>query len=102
MSDWVLEQKSDKTMPLDSISIPPFLKTEGAADVRAMDSVIAKLQLIGRKVNRYMEKVSIDIVMSRGLDALCTKSTCCQVQKLQRDLKSIALLYNSVFLNTLG
>lgn len=57
----LLEQKSDKATPLDSISIP-FLNTAGATDIRSMDSALAKLQQIASNVNRYVEKASIDIV----------------------------------------
>ncbi|MCJ8735508.1 hypothetical protein PDJAM_G00247820 [Pangasius djambal] len=51
MGDWGLGQKSDRTVPLDSISIP-FPSTAGAADIRDMGSVIAKLQQIASKINR--------------------------------------------------
>ncbi|KAB5565250.1 hypothetical protein PHYPO_G00238950 [Pangasianodon hypophthalmus] len=51
MGDWGLGQKSDKTVPLDSISIP-FPSTAGATDLRDMGSVIAKLQQIASKINR--------------------------------------------------
>ncbi|MCI4381391.1 hypothetical protein PGIGA_G00251020 [Pangasianodon gigas] len=51
MGNWVLEQKSDKTVPLDSISIS-FPSTAGATDIRDMGSVIAKLQQIASKINR--------------------------------------------------
>ncbi|XP_053542007.1 A-kinase anchor protein 9 isoform X9 [Ictalurus punctatus] len=51
MGDWMLEQKSNRTMPLDSISIP-FLNTAGATDVKDMDSAIAKLQQMSSQINR--------------------------------------------------
>ncbi|XP_060771551.1 A-kinase anchor protein 9-like isoform X2 [Neoarius graeffei] len=51
MGDWVLEQKSDRTVPLGSTSIS-FQNTAGAIDIRDMDSVIAKLQQIAMKINR--------------------------------------------------
>lgn len=61
MGDWMLEQKSNRTMPLDSISIP-FLNTAGATDVKDMYSAIAKLQQMSSQINRYVEKAAIDIV----------------------------------------
>ncbi|XP_053496852.1 A-kinase anchor protein 9 isoform X5 [Ictalurus furcatus] len=51
MGDWMLEQKSNKTVPLDSISIP-FLNTAGATDIKDMDSAIAKLQQMSSQINR--------------------------------------------------
>ncbi|KAF4081781.1 hypothetical protein AMELA_G00165260 [Ameiurus melas] len=51
MGDWMLEQKSNKAVPLESISIP-FLNTAGATDIRDMDSAIAKLQQMSSKINR--------------------------------------------------
>lgn len=73
MGDWVLEQKSDRTVPLGSTSIS-FQNTAGATDIRDMDSVIAKLQQIAMKINRYVEKASRDIVRSRvvGCTMKCT------------------------------
>lgn len=68
MGDWMLEQKSNRTMPLDSISIP-FLNTAGATDVKDMYSAIAKLQQMSSQINRYVEKAAIDIVKSGGLSA---------------------------------
>lgn len=68
MGDWMLEQKSNRTMPLDSISIP-FLNTAGATDIKDMDSAIAKLQQMSSQINRYVEKAAIDIVKSGGLSA---------------------------------
>lgn len=69
MGNSVLEQKSNRTVPLDSTSIP-FHNTAGATDIRDMDSVIKKLQQIVSKINRYVEKAPIDIVRSRVLGAL--------------------------------
>lgn len=61
MDDWT--QKSDKTLHLDSISIP-ILNSAGATHIRDMVGVIAKLQQISCKFNRYEEEASIHLLRS--------------------------------------
>lgn len=61
---WALEQKSHKTVHQDSINIP--MNTAGASYIRDMDGVIAKLQQITCKINRYMEEASVDLIQSGG------------------------------------
>lgn len=69
----MLEQKSDKTVSLDSVSMP-FLNTSRAAVIGDLNSAITNLKQIDSKINRYMEKLFIVTVRSRGLFARCTSN----------------------------